>query len=182
MSRLVCFSIFIILIGLSSCSIFQKKSKPSKTSTATKPSSGKRALLEKYSKLIGEEVSDERLYGFIDEWTGTPYKFGGKTKSGVDCSNFSCELLRQVYSYPSAFYYPSAKLAEQGKKINKTDAKEGDIICFSINQNSKISHVGIYLKNNMFVHASTSKGVMINSLTEDYYKKRYAYIVRLRNL
>jgi lipoprotein Spr len=179
MNRLVYFSFFIVLLGLSSCSIFKKKSNPS-TTVKTKNKAGKRALLEKYTKLIGEDVSDEKLYGFIDEWTGTPYKFGGKTKAGVDCSNFSCQLLREVYEFPPNFYFPTSKLTDQGKKIDKAAAREGDLVLFSINQSSKVSHVGVYLANEKFVHASTSKGVMINSLNEDYYKKRFAFILRLK--
>jgi murein DD-endopeptidase / murein LD-carboxypeptidase len=177
MTRIIYFLGLCFLINLSSCGIFKKKSKtPSKTQ-ASKYS--KKALLEKYSKIIGSDVENEVLYGFIEEWKGVPYKFGGKTKSGVDCSNFSCTLLRHVYSFPSSFYFPSSKLADQGKRIQRGDAREGDLVFFSINQNSKISHVGIYLANDKFVHASTSKGVIINSLEEEYYKKRYAFIVRI---
>jgi cell wall-associated NlpC family hydrolase len=71
-------------------------------------------------------------------------------------------------------------LTDQGKKIDKAAAREGDLVLFSINQSSKVSHVGVYLANEKFVHASTSKGVMINSLNEDYYKKRFAFILRLK--
>lgn len=177
MNRIFYFLCVCLLLNITSCSIFKKKAKavpPKET-----PSSSTKALLEKYSKIIGKDVYDEELYSFIDEWKGTPYKFGGKTKAGVDCSNFSCALLREVYKFPQTYYFPSSKLAEQGKRVQKNDAKEGDLVFFSINQNSKISHVGIYLTNNKFVHASTSKGVIINSLEEDYYKKRYAFIVRI---
>jgi lipoprotein Spr len=179
MTRVVYFLFCLIIFNITSCGIFKKN--PKKPSNKVeKPSSGKRALLEKYSKILGEEVDDEKLYGFIDAWMGVPYKFGGKTKTGVDCSNFTCELLRQVYAFPSTFYFPSSKLAEQGQRINKNEAKEGDLIFFSINQNSKISHVGIYLTKNKFVHASTGKGVIINSLDEDYYKKRVAFLSRIK--
>ena len=178
MNRFVYFFCLCFLILTASCGIFQKKSKipPSKETT----SSTKKKLLEKYGKIIGVEVLDQVLYSFIDEWYGTPYKFGGKTKSGVDCSNFSCELLRTVYNFPKSYYFSSSKLAQQGKKIQINDAKEGDLVFFSINQNSKISHVGIYLSNNKFVHASTTKGVLINSLEEDYYKRRFSFISRIR--
>lgn len=177
MKRLGYFLCVCFLLNLSSCSIFKKKTKAATPKEASK--SSKKALLEKYSKILGKEVNNEELYSFIDEWKGTPYKFGGKTKAGVDCSNFSCALLRDVYGFPKNYYFPSSKLAEQGKKIQKSDAKEGDLVFFSINQNSKISHVGIYLTNNKFVHASTSKGVVINSLEDDYYKKRIAFYIRL---
>ncbi len=56
--------------------------------------------------------------------------------------------------------------------VKKEDLQEGDILCFKI-RGRRISHVGIYLKDNKFVHAARSKGVMINDLTEKYYKKRF---------
>lgn len=168
-------------MGSTSCAIFKRKTTEAKTSTKQSKDSQQKAILKKYSDIIGERVENEKLYQFIDDWYGTPYKFGGKSRAGVDCSNFSCELLRQVYSFPPSYYFPSSKLAEQGKKINLSNAQEGDLVFFSINQNSKVSHVGIYLANKKFVHASTSKGVIINSLNEDYYKKRFAFVVRLVN-
>lgn len=180
MKRTLYILFVFFIIQVTSCGIF-KKSKAKPTVKVEKPVSTKRSILEKYCKILGEKVDDEKLYGFIESWTGVPYKFGGKSKSGIDCSNFTCELLRQVYSFPSNFYFPSSKLAEQGKKINKSQAREGDLIFFSISQNSKISHVGIYLTNNKFVHASTSGGVIINSLDEDYYKKRFAFLSRIKN-
>lgn len=172
--------LFSILILVSSCGIFQKKSK---TTTSKKPktdNTSKNTTLEKYSQKIGTEVTNLALYSTIDQWMGVPYKYGGKSKSGIDCSNFTCEILRTTFAYPSGYYYPSSKLAEQGREVNLSNAVEGDIVCFAINQNSKISHVGIYLANKKFVHASTSKGVVISSLDEDYYKKRLAYIKRLK--
>lgn len=162
---------------MASCSIFKKKTESAPSKEAS--TSTKKNLLEKYSKIIGKDVYNEELYGFIDQWIGTPYKFGGKSKDGVDCSNFSCALLRDVYGFPKNYYFPSSKLAEQGKRVHKNESKEGDLVFFSINQNSKISHVGIYLTNNKFVHASTSKGVIINSLEEEYYKKRFSFFMRL---
>lgn len=178
MNRIIYFFSICFLLYMNSCSIFKKKSKPATTRESS--STNKKSLLDKYSKIIGQSVYDEALYEFIEEWRGVPYKFGGKTKSGVDCSNFSCTLLREVYRFPQTFYFPSAKLAEQGKKIQKSEAQEGDLVFFSINQNSKISHVGIYLANNKFVHASTSQGVIINSLEEEYYKKRFSFVARIR--
>jgi len=179
MARISYFLLCIAIFHLSSCSIFKKRTKEVSTQKE-KIVTEKKGLLDKYSRIIGNLVEDEVLYGFIDEWLGVPYKFGGKTKAGIDCSNFSCELLRKVYSFPKGFYFPSSKIAEQGSKINISKAKEGDVLCFSINQNSKISHIGVYLANGKFVHSSTSSGVIISSLDEDYYKKRFSFAIRLK--
>lgn len=166
-------------MGLTSCGIFKKKSKNT-TSPPKKEVSSRKAILDVYSKKIGAEIYNEKLYTIIDQWIGVPYKFGGKNKGGIDCSNFSCTLLREAFSYPSNYYFPSSKLAEQGDKISLDNAQEGDLVFFSMNSGSKISHVGVYLANRKFVHASTSKGVIISSLDEDYYKKRFVFAKRIK--
>lgn len=87
----------------------------------------------------------------------------------------------RVLEYISAdFYTPSNKLAEKAKKIDFDKLEEGDLVFFSIAQNGKISHVGIYLSKDKFVHASTSKGVIISSLEDKYYKPRIAFYGRIR--
>jgi lipoprotein Spr len=132
-----------------------------------------RQLLGKYSSLLGVEekqISDVRLYRFIDEWYGTPYKYAGKTKSGVDCSGFSSALYREVYgkniSGSASGIYEQCRVISQGK------LHEGDLVFFKI-ESGKVSHVGVYLQNNKFVHASTKKGVVISDLDEPYYKKYF---------
>ena len=128
---------------------------------------------EKYSGILGinkENISDKKLYSFIDEWYGTPYKYGGKTKDGVDCSDFVTILMKNVYA--KTVSPPCTKLFEMSVAISKNDLKEGDLVFFKIDGN-KISHVGLYLQNDKFVHASTHKGVVISSLNDDYYKKYY---------
>lgn len=175
---------YYVLISLiawliASCGIFKAKNPNNpKDHTSSKPI--KRPILEKYTQLLGTEVYNEDLYTTLDNWMGVPYKYGGKTRIGIDCSNFCCEILRSSFGFSSSYYFPSSKLAEQGKQISIEDAQEGDLVFFSINQNSKISHVGVYLKNNRFIHASTSKGVTVNSLQEEYYKKRFISVRRMK--
>lgn len=142
--------------------------------------SKKKRILDKYSEIVKEPVYNEALYSFIDAWIGTPYKYAGKDKSGVDCSNFTCILLKNVFSFPDNYYLPSGKLSEKSMRLSENELQEGDLVFFSINKNSKISHVGVYLTNKRFVHASTSKGVMINSLEESYYKSRISHFGRMK--
>jgi lipoprotein Spr len=63
--------------------------------------------------------------------------------------------------------------------VNRRNLREGDLVFFKIN-NRKVSHVGIYISNNKFVHASTSRGVVVNDLDEEYYARRFAYGGRVR--
>lgn len=134
---------------------------------------GKASALEiKYAALLNTDVellADDQLLSYIDEWYGTRYRLGGTTKSGVDCSAF----VQAVYL--SAFAITLPRTARDQFKasriISATELKEGDLVFF--NTRGGISHVGIYLQNNKFVHASSSSGVKISDMFEPYYLKRY---------
>ena len=129
----------------------------------------------KYAKYFGQENIQKinlLLLENIDEWYGTPYKIGGKSKSGIDCSGFTNIIYSQVYNITLNNY--AASQYEQCRSINYEDLKEGDLVFFKSSR--RISHVGIYISNNKFVHASTSQGVSISDLNDSYWKRRiYAF-------
>ncbi|HET6991981.1 MAG TPA: C40 family peptidase, partial [Bacteroidia bacterium] len=110
------------------------------------------------------------LYKFIDEWYSVPYKSAGKSKEGVDCSGFVSILYSQVYK--KTIGGPATSIFEECKPVAEKNLEEGDLVFFKINSD-KISHVGVYLKNRHFVHASVHNGVIISSLDEAYYKKYF---------
>ncbi|TWV99370.1 C40 family peptidase [Chitinophaga pinensis] len=127
----------------------------------------------KYAQLLDvrvETVLNTDLFRFIEDWWGTPYVYGGKNKNGVDCSGFANSLLNTVFKVSSGG--SSAQLYDKSKKVNNTQMREGDLVFFKTNGTS-VSHVGVYLVNDKFVHASTSSGVMISDLNESYWKKYY---------
>lgn len=111
------------------------------------------------------------LYQFISEWYAVPYKYGSCSKEGTDCSGFVNALYQNVY-HKSLERKANDIFIKQCKKIDKNDVKEGDLVFFKI-ETKDISHVGVYLKNNKFVHASTQKGVIISDLNEPYYRKYF---------
>ncbi|HET8962724.1 MAG TPA: NlpC/P60 family protein [Chitinophagales bacterium] len=135
----------------------------------------------KYGALLNvneKQIKNANLYLLIDDWYGTRYKYGGCDKNGVDCSNFVSIIYQQVYH--TFLKGSSASIFGQCKPVNKNELKEGDLVFFKI-ENKHISHIGMYLQNNKFVHATTKKGVMINDLDEPYYAKYFYKAGRFRS-
>lgn len=111
----------------------------------------------------------------FEKWVGTPYKFGGNTKQGIDCSAFvqSVILSAQQKSLPRT----TDKQSQSGIKIDYNNAKSGDLVFFKTN--SKDKHVGIFIGNNQFMHASTSKGVIISRLDNPYWASVFWQVRRI---
>ena len=161
--------LIVFTISISSCR--SHKDVSTDNSNTNVPKSKK--VKEKYATLLNvdeSKIDNVKLYSFIDEWYGVPYKYGGKNKSGIDCSNFTSTLYSNIYS--KSLNGSSSSIFEQCKTISKNNLEEGDLVFFKID-GDKISHIGVYLQNNKFVHATTKKGVMINDLDQDYYKKYF---------
>jgi lipoprotein Spr len=122
-----------------------------------------------------------RLYTLASQWIGTPYRFGGISKRGVDCSGFAIILYREVYG--SRLAASSADILKYNcKKIKRPALREGDLVFFRTDRGNRKTpnHVGIYLKNDKFVHASTSRGVIVSSLSEPYYLRSWITGGRVR--
>lgn len=123
---------------------------------------------------ILEDQDDLGLYAFVADWIGTPYRYGSHSKKGTDCSGFAYLLYLDVYE-KNIGRSSSHSLMSQSKRVSKNDLKEGDLVFFNINnrRGGRASHVGVYLKDNKFVHASTRQGVIISSLNESYYSRTF---------
>ena len=130
------------------------------------------SLQFKYAQVLNVEVeslTNKSLYEFVEDWLGTRYQFGGSSKSGIDCSSFSGLLQKNIYGLDLP--RNARQQFESCEKISSEEMKEGDLVFF--NTRGGVSHVGVYLGNNYFVHASTSLGVIISNLDESYYKNRF---------
>jgi murein DD-endopeptidase / murein LD-carboxypeptidase len=130
----------------------------------------------KYALLLDTEVEqlqNASLYAGIDEWLGTRYRLGGTTKDGIDCSAF----VQILYITQFGINIPrtAREQYDATDRISRTDLKEGDLVFF--NTQGGVSHVGLYLQNNKFVHASSS-GVTISDLFEPYWERRFIGVGR----
>lgn len=128
------------------------------------------SIAEKYSEIMGvdkDAIQNGRLYAFIDQWIGTPYKFGGLDKDGIDCSGLAFLLEQQVYGINIPRM--TSKQVTVIKREYEEDLKEGDLVFFDFD-GKKFSHVGVYLQNGYVVHASSTKGVIIVPLHGALYK------------
>lgn len=126
----------------------------------------------KFAQILNREVesiSNTVLFGFIDDWWATKYRYGGTGRSGIDCSAYVGKLIRSVY-----FENLPRTAREQWastERVPLNQMKEGDLVFF--NTTGGVSHVGVYLGDGYFTHSSSSRGVAINNLSESYYKARF---------
>ena len=119
-----------------------------------------------------EEMRNEKLLDFMEEWFGAKYHFGGNGKDGIDCSAFVSTLMSSVYGLNNLprmskdQYYATPR-------IGKKQLQEGDLVFFhTYGKRKTVTHVGVYLRNNKFIHASIS-GVMISDMSDGYYADHY---------
>ena len=134
-----------------------------------------RKMAKKKSSTIDGILSEANTY------IGTPYRFGGMTRSGIDCSAF----VLSVYGSVTGINLPriSSAQAQEGERVEREQLEKGDLLFFQT-RGSRISHVGIVQEITQegeikFIHASTSKGVTISSLNEKYWGLRFRFAKRI---
>ena len=141
---------------------------------ADKASDDQESLAKDYlSQIMGvalSATSNMKLFNFVHDWIGTPYHFGGSSRKGIDCSAFTKELYSEVFNLD--IRRNSRDIFSMVSPVGKDELKEGDLVFFKIHSR-RISHVGVYLGNGRFAHASL-RGVAVSSLDDAYYS-RYFY-------
>ena len=119
-----------------------------------------------------EELTNTRLLNFMEVWYGTQYHYGGTNKDGIDCSAFVSLLMTTVYAVGNLPRISRDQYL-QSRRVDRDELREGDLVFFHTQGRShQVTHVGVYLRNNRFVHASIS-GVMISDMTDGYYGTHY---------
>jgi lipoprotein Spr len=118
------------------------------------------------------ETSKEKLLMEIIRYLDTPYKYGGNSNKGIDCSAFTQTIFNNCFAI--LLLRSARDQYTQGTEIeNKEDLKFGDLVFFNTRRRVRPGHVGVYIGDDLFAHASSSYGVRISSLQEDYYSKRF---------
>lgn len=123
------------------------------------------------SDMMASGISKSDLMYIIMEWLGTPYRFGGNSKGNIDCSGFT----QKVFLAAAEIMIPrvAREQVHIGDKINRKNLEFGDLVFFHTYSRRFASHVGIYLGDNLFAHASSRHGVTVSSLESSYYKKNF---------
>ncbi|MGL1932962.1 MAG: NlpC/P60 family protein [Desulfotalea sp.] len=117
---------------------------------------------------------DQALYELYKEYEGTRYKYGGTSKTGIDCSGFTQIILKEIYGINLGRTVDIQSKA--GKAIKIVELKTGDLVFFRIKK--RISHVGVYTENGNFIHASTKHGVTTSNLRNVYWRGKVVFAKR----
>lgn len=163
-----CFLSFLLLLGLSACSSLAPA--PRYTKSAGPGSSASVVAELEYRQRGGRS----RLLRVVDDYLGIPYRWGGTTRAGMDCSAFARAIFREAYGIELP--RTSKQMFALGRHVRtKGDLRPGDLVFFKDTYSGPgVSHVGVYVGEEHFAHASSSKGSVITSLDNTYFKKRYA--------
>lgn len=138
-------------------------------------SAGARRTLEASYASPALDYDRRSVLQAAERWLGTPYRYGGSSQSGVDCSAFVQAVYNTVnYRLPRT----SAEQAGIGETVDLREAQPGDLLFFNTSGGG-VSHVGILVGGDQFVHASTSSGVTVSSLNEAYYNRHFLYVRRV---
>ncbi|MEY4594000.1 MAG: hypothetical protein RIQ47_410 [Bacteroidota bacterium] len=172
-------TIFSVLLTLCSFTVLAENGDPESSTQSVSESSftdPEQMQLEWcfiYSNRLGYDINyitNPRIYEIVSDWIGTPYSYGGDSQRGIDCSGFVSMLYKEVFN--TDLQGGSRDIFTKCSALNRDDLREGDMVFFKIHP-SRISHVGVYLGQNKFAHASTQNGVTISDLDEPYYVQRF---------
>jgi len=162
---------YTIFIGMMLTTIVGCSS--SETTKADLSTSELDSVMAKHTaKVDADDIDFTNVY---DVWKGTPYRLGGNTKRGIDCSAFVQVGYSSVYE--KVLPRTTSEQVKLGRYVAVANAKEGDLIFFKTGYTTR--HVGIYLGGAEFLHASTSRGVMISRLDNPYWSRKFWQIRRI---
>lgn len=169
---------YILFILLSGCIALGACRKTSKSRGGSKTTQAKVSANTSVSPAVTKVLASAKSY------IGTPYRMGGTTRAGMDCSGLICTSFKSIdQSLPRT----SQEQSRLGRKISLSDLREGDLVFFTDKKGrSKVTHVGLVTRVNgksnvKFIHASTRLGVVESDLYADYYLSVFLFAVRIIN-
>jgi cell wall-associated NlpC family hydrolase len=142
-------------------------------------------VMSRFSSKGNEDISveastaKEKTLMEIIKYLNTPYKFGGNSKKGIDCSAFTQTIYNNAISIN--LLRSAREQYTQGISIDKTQLQFGDLVFFNTRRRVRPGHVGIYIGDNLFAHASSKHGVIVSSLDHEYYTRTYMGARRMEN-
>ncbi|TWO33304.1 NlpC/P60 family protein [Seonamhaeicola sediminis] len=181
MKKVLLLLIFILTLGSCKSSKKAKNKKDSTSEVITKKSEtdSSDGIYDTNAKTSTTKAED--VVKFAVQFKGVRYKWGGTTKTGMDCSGLVYESFRAHDIYLPRI---SRDMAKKGKKIKLKEVQEGDLLFFKTkNRRNAINHVGLVIKATEkileFIHATTKKGVIVSQLSEDYWNKAFVEARRI---
>lgn len=167
-------SLYLTSCGISKRTVVQEKqvetSSPEENpEVETKSGESIPMAMDVSSKVENITSIDKQLQNAFQQWEGTPYRYGGETSNGIDCSAFTQQVFRDFFD--KDLPRNTRSQLQEGQGVRRRSIKRGDLIFFKTGRRSL--HVGISMGNGDFLHASVSSGVMISNIAEHYWATRY---------
>ncbi|MTH47911.1 bifunctional murein DD-endopeptidase/murein LD-carboxypeptidase [Intestinirhabdus alba] len=167
-----------VAVLLSACSTTHTaQNVHSETHAVGQESSSLQASQDEFESMVRNLDVKSRIMDQYADWKGVRYRLGGTSKKGIDCSSFVQRTFREQFGLE----LPRSTSQQRaiGKSVSRSNLRTGDLVLFRAGSTGR--HVGIYIGNDQFVHASTSSGVMISSMNDPYWNKRYNEARRVLN-
>ncbi|MFH1761923.1 MAG: NlpC/P60 family protein [bacterium] len=164
-------ALFSIIILITACTPSIRYSRPDRQTR-----SDKKAIMDDYKPVQSSSMPRSKMDMIIQNYLGIPYSWGGTSCNGMDCSGLTLSVFKEAFDI--TLPHNSQKQFQMGKKVSQSNLSYGDLVFFRIHS-FRISHVGIFIGNNEFVHASLKRGVIRSNLSDKYYKHRYAGAKRI---
>ena len=168
-------TLFIVASCHSAKSTIDEPTSPYQTKKTTDYS-----YLERRLSIIVDRHDDLKLLNEAARWMGTPYKYGGLSSRGMDCSGLTTVIYNNVYGI-RLHRRSTDQYRYDCKPIAKNQLRQGDLVFFATGKTpGQVSHVGVFLKQGKFIHATTSRGVVISGLNENYWVRTYVGAGRVK--